>query len=324
MWETLTFLIQRPPTRSLWNIDGIAWLSLVTVLNPLGAWAFGASYAAIGTVLGAWVLAFIFHHLRRGPPGEGPSAVVVTGGANGLGRALVEVIHREVSRVIIVDVEKPTFVPPNGVWVEWDLAEGKAIAAGSPVKTLASTIDAIVPITQVDTIVCCAGMRQHESLLNADPNHVAAIAAVNWTSQLHLIKTILTQRTKAKLHTNIMGVCSVLAFFAPARLGLYSGTKAAMACSLEALREETSRKFVTVATLFPGQLDTRMFADKHANAFAAPLLDAKRLAQTMAYILRARLNGDFVYPLYGRLLPAVRTFPYALQRVARAVSGIDT
>lgn len=246
-------------------------------------------------------------------------SLLITGGSHGLGKDIVTEFHDklDIGQIIIIDIEEPEFKPENSIYIHYDFSESNNI------QDLFRDIEREVSLNEIGIVICNAGIRQNTDLLNTTQSHFSKVINVNWVNQIALIQYILSKRIKSQLYTHIIGISSVLGFLAPKNLGIYSGTKSAFFNCLDSLRQEINPDLVSISTIIPGQLNTRMFEDKQVNQMLAPIIQSRKLAQRIGEIVDSSLNGEFVYPMYGRFLPIVKILPFIIQKFLRSISGID-
>lgn len=306
---------ERLLTENYYNLDGIIFISCCTILNPLFLWLFDIKYKFI--IITFWVLRYVNYRIRSGPiRTQFKKSVLITGGSHGLGKSLVREFSSkdDIDQVIILDIDEPDLMEENCRFIKTDFTNDKP-------SDIVRNIEKIISINEIGVIIINAGMRQESNIM--DQKDLTKILKVNWLTQYSLLNQILFRKINSKAYTHVVGVSSVLGFLAPANLGVYSSTKAAMLNTLDSMRQEVPRDLLTVSTIIPGQLDTRMFNDKKVNKFLGPVICKDKLSKRIGEIVDLSLNGEFIYPFYGNVLPIIKSMPYTIQILARKLSGVD-
>lgn len=249
---------------------------------------------------------------------------IVTGGAQGLGMALVaSLLDRGVSRVVVLDLHRPQVADPRVLFYECDLSQPRQVEA-----SLSNILfDLAASGLAASILVNNAGVRLAGALHNLDIDAVRASLEVNYLAPVRIMQLVL-QNYFARDSTHqlyIVTVSLVLGCFSPCNLSAYSSSKAALILAHESLLVETAAcNTVRFLLVLPGQLDTQMFSDvEPSNAFFAPIVSGHRLAEAICDSAEKGRRGTLCMPLYANFLLAVRCLPYRLQMMARRISKMD-
>lgn len=188
---------------------------------------------------------------------------LVTGGGNGLGKALCERFAQEGCSVAVADIDLPgaqntarELQKRYGVKAEAfqvDVADYKSVVQ------LRKRIEASV-LGPVDILVNNAGLLAMLSLSEGTPEDVQRILNVNLTSHFWTIREFkagMVQRRRG----HIIGVSSVLGYLPSGRTICYSATKfgvrGLMASLNEEIRLDGLEKEIHTTCVFPGGIRTR-------------------------------------------------------------------
>ncbi|ODV77737.1 NAD(P)-binding protein [Suhomyces tanzawaensis NRRL Y-17324] len=257
----------------------------------------------------------------------GDDIALVTGGSNGLGKKIVELLLERNVEVYVLDVVEPSYSHSRATYIRCDLSsEGQTTSSiSSLVKSLASSK------RHISVLVNNAGIRHNRSLLELESDEVHRLFNINtlshiWTLKLVVnnhIQHVLPATPKAQLY--IVSISSILGVLAPRNLSLYSATKAANILIYEALTQElVAFKSIRILQVLPGQLTTDMFKDvAPSRQFLAPLVNHVKLAHQILARIETGEMGVLCEPLYSNFLPAVRALPLAVQKVCRWFSQMD-
>lgn len=254
---------------------------------------------------------------RRGawPRLSSKDTVLITGGADGLGLELVKEFLVRGLKVIVVDKDEISDVSirEKVLYEQCDLAEE------SDVLSLVRNVEIKHGLPTI--LINNAGMRNTETLEEITYSTIHAIIQVNTMAPLILMKEMLS-RTR-RLY--VVNVASVLGLASPAKLTIYSATKAALISLHDSVSHENSdlnKRFLLVA---PGQLNTRMFNDiQPPKQWLAPVVDAQTLARRIVRCCEIGERGTLHGPLYTYFIPVMRMLPYGWAELSRKFSNMDT
>ena len=180
---------------------------------------------------------------------------IVTGGARGLGRAMVEGLHEAGAAVAILDVldemtgtaaEVGASGPPVYAF-KADLSDRSQIRAA-----FGQAVDALGGL---DILVNNAGMHVRKSVVDHTDADWDRILAVNLTATFvmaQLAGPIMLKQGSGK----ILNVASMLAFFGGVNGSSYAATKGAVAQLTKSMSNEWTRLGICVNAIAPGYLDT--------------------------------------------------------------------
>lgn len=185
-------------------------------------------------------------------PGQ---VAVVTGGASGIGLALVTEFAERGLTVIAADVEEPASRPPGKV-----VYRPLDVRADGAVEELAASV--VAEHGRVDVVCANAGVVTPPALLWEQP-----AADWLWTVEVNLFGVVNTLRAfvphlVAAGHGHVVCTSSIvgLAPFPGGRNAAYAATKTAIVGLCEVLREELNEvaPAVGVTVLCPGPVTTRI------------------------------------------------------------------
>ena len=187
---------------------------------------------------------------------------LVTGGIGELGRSICERLTRQGCRVAALDIALTTNGDDGRRWQARLAREGHDIALvggdvtdfDSCTRAVARTESALGP---VEVLVNCAGITRDASLGKLDKNEWDAVLSTNLDSVFNVTKQVIdgmTQRGFGRI-VNISSLNGVKGQFGQTN---YSAAKAGMHGFTMALAREVARKGVTVNTVSPGYMSTKM------------------------------------------------------------------
>jgi NAD(P)-dependent dehydrogenase (short-subunit alcohol dehydrogenase family) len=236
------------------------------------------------------------------------SAVLITGGSRGLGRALGLTLARRGARVVLVarhadelaeTVEAIRAAGGEAHAIAGDVADrdathaiaGQAAAAVGPIDVLVNNASTLGPVPL-------------RLLLDTDCEDLERALAVNLVGPFRLTKAIAGTMVLRGGGT-IINVTSDAATEAYERWGAYGVSKAALEQLGRVWAAELEGTGVRVFSVDPGEMDTRMHADAIPDANRAALADPARVAHAIIALLEAEPG-----PSPGARI-AIRTGPAA-------------
>lgn len=201
-----------------------------------------------------------------------PGTVLVTGGASGLGAAVVDAVEKAGGTPIVLDIAEPR----QGVtWERVDLADTRA--AETAVRRVAERLDAVVTVAGVDA---CG------DLLDVPGEAWERVVAVNLLGTAAVVRAALPclERRQGKIVT----VASTLGLRALPAATAYCASKFGVVGFTRALAAELAGR-VGVTLLIPGGMQTAFFDGRPERFKPAPDAELNRptdVAQAVLFALR--------------------------------------
>lgn len=188
---------------------------------------------------------------------EGRNALI-TGGANGIGRAIVERFLIEGARVAVVDIEHPEGLGEFVHAVRCDLAETKRLPA------LVDEVEA--SLGPLDVLVNDAGIFEPEPVLELTLETYLRVLAVNLHAPVFLASAVARGMIQ-RGYGRIVNITSVHARFGQEEAVSYDIAKGGLEQATRTLAIELSRRGVLVNAVAPGFVATRMSLVDGRNEF---------------------------------------------------------
>src|SRR5579872_1950447 len=214
-------------------------------------------------------------------------SVVVTGGARGIGRSIVELLANGGADVVIGDLRLD---------VATKTAEEIANASGRRVEALQVDVsnldqverfshDAIKRLGKVDVLINNAGWDRLTPFLKTNPALWDKIIGINYKGVIHTCYTFLPHMVSRKSGC-IVNISSDSARVGSFGEAIYAGSKAAVVAFSKTLAREHARDNIRVNVVCPGLAATALVAEMNEDAFAKKILGSivnaipmKRFAQ---------------------------------------------
>jgi len=243
--------------------------------------------------------------------------VVVTGGAEGLGRALVDTLCVRGVEVVVLDV-KPWKGDEDDVhYYQCDVSDPKAVAE------VAERIREDVGDPTI--LINNAGIVQGKLIIDLEPQEVQKTFGVNAVSHFYLLKEFLPAMIQAKTG-HIVSIASVLGTIGCPQVADYSASKAAVTSLHEALRYELDARHgcpdIRTTLVSPGLLQTNLFASiAPQNQFFLPTVSPHDLVKKIIQALDTHESREIWEPLYTNYAWILRGLPSWMRDGAQCLTG---
>jgi 2-hydroxycyclohexanecarboxyl-CoA dehydrogenase len=227
-------------------------------------------------------------------------AIIVTGGASGIGRATALLLARKGAKVLIgdVDAEGGRSVAAEGA------ADGSAIDYLPLDLTVKASVDDFVAAVhqqagRVDGLVNAAGWDQIQPFLENPPEMWDRVIAVNLMGAIRLTRGVLPPMVEAKAG-KIVNISSDAGRVGSTGETVYAAAKGGLIAFTKSLAREMARYRINVNCVCPGPTDTPLFQRqpermKEALTRAIPfrrIAQPIEIAHAVLFFLSAR--SDYV------------------------------
>ena len=194
-------------------------------------------------------------------------AVIVTGGASGLGGATADMIVASGGRAVIVDINGETGqaaaarLHPHARFVRANVADD-----GDMQHAISTALQAY---GRIHGLVCAAGIAPAERVLPRDGvmllerfTRVIDVNLVGTFNAIRLVAAVMAanQRTESGERGVIVNTASVAAFDGQIGQAAYAASKGGVVAMTLPLARELARRGVRVMTIAPGTFDTPLLA----------------------------------------------------------------
>jgi NAD(P)-dependent dehydrogenase (short-subunit alcohol dehydrogenase family) len=201
--------------------------------------------------------------------------ILITGGASGIGKAIVTKLYELGARDIAVMGRDGSKLETLGV----DFPDVRFLYLAGDVSNLNDVKSSVEKIKQqwnaLDILINNAGVVSAGSLEEISDEDIIAMQNINVTGLILLTKYCLPLLRGSK-EAAIMNVSSGLGLIGMAFYTPYAATKAAVRQFSEALRRELSGSRIHVMTVYPTATDTPMMSSAGAAGMDSPELVAER------------------------------------------------
>ncbi|KAI8289982.1 Aristolochene synthase [Colletotrichum sp. SAR11_57] len=193
---------------------------------------------------------------------------IITGGASGIGLATAKVLAAKGADVVILDISEPEETLPSTIrFRKCDISQWSDLR------------DAFADVGVIHIAVANAGQSEDGTYLTdsfdaqgnlLEPNY--DVIDVNLRGTLNFVKLALHNMRSNQTKGSIVLTSSATAYLAEQSLPVYSGTKAALANFMRAMRSTLRDSGITINTVAPAATITKLLpADLAAPIIAAGL-----------------------------------------------------
>jgi 2-hydroxycyclohexanecarboxyl-CoA dehydrogenase len=201
--------------------------------------------------------------------------VIVTGGARGIGRAVVQAFAEAGADVVIGDLR---FEDANATATEISETSGRRVVAAQTDVTKREDIEKLRDETlrmfaKIDVLVNCAGWDRLLPFLKTTPDLWQKILTVNFlgvVNTCHVILPHLVERKQGAV-VNISSDTGLIGSFGEA---IYASSKAAIMAFSKTIAREHARDNIRVNVVSPGLCDTPLIDEMREDEFTAKILSS--------------------------------------------------
>ncbi|MGH7840665.1 MAG: SDR family NAD(P)-dependent oxidoreductase [Candidatus Binataceae bacterium] len=228
---------------------------------------------------------------------------IVTGAAQGIGRAIATRLAEEGASVAIADIQEG---PAAATAKELEAAGHTAMAVKLDVASLESALAAVEQVAAafggIDVLINNAGWDKVEPFIQSTPETWEKVIAINFRGVIHCCKAVIP-KLQARGGGKIVSTASDAGRVGSLGEAVYSGCKAGIIGFSKTLARELARYNITVNTICPGPTETALL--RSAMADQPKVLEAmkrgipmRRLGQPQdlagAVAFLASADADFV------------------------------
>ncbi|KAL8963365.1 MAG: hypothetical protein Q9193_000362 [Seirophora villosa] len=267
---------------------------------------------------------------------------VVTGGASGLGRCIVEIYAMKGVSVAAIDIDVKEEGEREGVWwyrcdvgdpsmvqktwsrINHDPHSSSHCGEGDKITYKELSIQLGMPTILINN----AAIVNEKPFLSLTGDEVERTYRVNTLSHFNLASLFLRPLIADATGGTLVTVSSVLGRLGASNLTVYTGSKAsAIAFHTSLAAELRSTPNIKTLLVTPGQLDTGMFSHiklGRVRNFFGPVLEVRELAIKIVNTIDAGEGGTVALPAYARWIAWHQILPKAVQNWLKRCSGVDT
>jgi all-trans-retinol dehydrogenase (NAD+) len=241
--------------------------------------------------------------------------VVVTGGSDGIGKVVVQLLASKNVKVAVLDIQPPTYeVPPSAKYFKCDITSSAVIAdVASQVRS---------ELGEPTVLMNIAGVANGKTILDATEAETKWVFDVNSLSHYRLAKEFVPSMVKNN-HGMVVTLASLAAYIVLANNVDYSASKAAALTFHEGLTTElvTRCNAPKVRTLLvtPGAVNTSLIRGwQQKYNFFEYLVEPETFAEQIVKRVLVGEGGALTIPgSFNFNAPILRTLPYWMSNPMR-------
>lgn len=223
-------------------------------------------------------------------------SVVVTGGASGIGSAIVDAFAASGDSVAILDRSRPSAeIPATAVYLETDVGDEQSV------EEAFSRVHA--RLDRVDVLVNCAGIDLSSGLLETGVAQWENVLRVNSTG-VFLCSRAAARGMLERGSGCIVSVSSALAHLGWRNCTAYSASKGAVEAFTRAAAAELGGRGIRVNAVAPGAIDTPIWAG------------------TLTPEVRARVSDRIPLGVVGEPVDVAEAVLFLASPAARFITGV--
>ncbi|KAF5553359.1 retinal short-chain dehydrogenase reductase [Fusarium mexicanum] len=240
--------------------------------------------------------------------------VVVTGGSSGIGKEIVLKLAKKHIKVIIVDLNAPSYqLPPNVSFCSADLSDPEEISKVAK-RIVSEHGDPTVLINN-------AGIGNAMPILACPESKIRKVFDVNMIAPIFLVKHFLPAMLR-KNHGHIVNVGSLASFASQASNVEYGCTKSGLLAFHEGLLQELRHIYkaplVRASIIHPTWVKTPLIADLIAKGkMKDTTISAESVADGVVKQLYSGYGAQIVVPSSSTWTSMIRGFPGWIQEGLR-------
>jgi 2-hydroxycyclohexanecarboxyl-CoA dehydrogenase len=198
---------------------------------------------------------------------------IVTGGARGIGRAIVQMFAEAGADVVIADIREEE---AKNAALEIEKATKRTILGLKTDVSKLSDVEnlrnaALAKFGRIDILVNDAGWDRLTPFLNTTPELWDRIIGINYKGVIHTCFSILPHMVERK-EGCIVNVSSDSARVGSFGEAIYAGSKAAVVAFSKTLAREHARDNIRVNVVCPGLAETQLVEEMNEDEFARKIL----------------------------------------------------
>ncbi|KAJ5489531.1 Dehydrogenase RED2 [Penicillium diatomitis] len=266
--------------------------------------------------LSQWTL----NNWTQSPPWDSQrELILLTGGCSGIGKQVMQNLAQKGIRVIILDINEPTF--PLPATVSFYKAD---ITSSANIAEIAKTIREKHGDPTV--LVNNAGVGHDGTILEEPESKIRQTFEVNTISHFLMVKEFLPAMIHAN-HGHVVTIASMASFVALGEMADYCCSKASALAFHESLRQELKSWYnapgVRTSVVHPMWVRTpmiKMLTD-HESHFRQPIMTVEFVADAITKQILSQNSGQVILPRSQSVASAVRAMPTWMQEGVRSLAS---
>lgn len=217
--------------------------------------------------------------------------IVITGGSDGLGKAIAKRLNDENRIIIISNNENKLIEVSNEINCKYYVCDVVDY------KQVDNTINKIInECGNIDILINNAGVWLAGELTETDYDRISNCIDVNTKGPIYMTKAVLPNMYERKQGL-IINVCSQASFDSDDFSTVYNASKWAMRGFNRSIQKDVSKKGVKVTGFYPGFMQTDIFKKAGNDYDTSTGLEVEKVAKAVEFIVNC--DNDVIIPEFG-------------------------
>ena len=215
--------------------------------------------------------------------------IVITGGSEGLGKAIAKRLIKDNKVIIISNNEEKLKKTATEIQCDY------VVCDVTNYKQIENAIDTILK-KYIDILINNAGVWLEGDLTENTFEKISNCIDVNTKGPIYMTKAVLPNMYKNKSGL-IINVCSQASFDNDDYSVVYNASKWAMRGFNRSIQRDISKKGVKVTGFYPGFMQTNLFKKAGNDYDTSTGLEVEKVAKAIEYIIN--VDSDVIIPEMG-------------------------
>lgn len=185
---------------------------------------------------------------------EEKKVALVTGGAQGIGKAIAKELAENGFRIVIIDVDETaaseTAEELGAVYYILDIAD---------IDRVTETVDNIIEKERrIDLLVNNAGITRDNLIIRMNDNEWDQVLEINLKGVFNITKQVVKKSMVKNRTGNIVNIASIIGVIGNAGQANYAASKGGLIALTKTMAKEFSKRGIRVNAVAPGFIKTRM------------------------------------------------------------------
>ena len=216
--------------------------------------------------------------------------IIITGGSDGLGKAIAKQLIN--NNIIIVSKDEEKLISTSK-----ELNCDYRVCDVTDYNQVDSTINSIInQYGKIDVLINNAGVWLAGDLTETDYERISNCIDVNTKGPIYMTKAVLKGMYERK-EGLIINVCSQASFDNDDFSTVYNASKWAMRGFNRSIQKDASKKGVKVTGFYPGFMQTNLFKKAGNDYDTSTGLEVEKVAKAVEFIINC--DNDVIIPEFG-------------------------
>lgn len=217
--------------------------------------------------------------------------IVITGGSDGLGKAIAKRLNAENNVIIISKDEESLVKTSKEINCEYYVCDV------TDYKQVDNTINSILEKNnKIDVLINNSGVWLAGDLTETDYEKISNCIDVNTKGPIYMTKAVLPNMYDNK-EGLIINVCSQASFDSDDFSTVYNASKWAMRGFNRSIQKDISKKGIKVTGFYPGFMQTDIFKKAGNDYDTSTGLEVEKVAKAIEFIINC--DDDVIIPEFG-------------------------